>query len=344
MKPIKVAQMGIGHSHGTAILASLLRQPDLFEVMGYCVCEGEDFPAWQKDNSIYTRIPKLTEEEILQDPELDAVIVECAEDLLTKYARMAIEAGLPVHMDKAGSVDHEEFKELFRAASEKQVTLHLGYMYRYNPAVLYALEQVRQGKLGRIYSVEAHMDCLYAQQRRQWLKCFPGGMLYYLGCHLIDLVLLFQGIPEEIIPLSTCTGFDGVTSEDCGMAAFRYPNGVSFVKTSAAEPGGFLRRQLVICGEKGTLEIAPLEKYVEGSRFLISGVKEQDKEIAMEKGWGHEGKYWETEPCDRYDAMMAAFAAMVRGEKTNPYSYEYEVLLHEVLLKATGYETNNGKG
>lgn len=169
----------------------------------------------------------------------------------------------------------------------------------------------------------------------------PGGMLFFLGCHLIDLIVQIQGVPEEIIPLSTCTGFDGVTGQDYGMTVFQYPGGISFAKTCAAEPGGFLRRQLVVCGENGTVEIKPFEKYISPSvprRTMTTGIKEVSKEEAQKKGWHFDADYREIEPVNRYDNMMAAFAAMVCGEQENPYTYEHEVMLHRILLKSCGVE------
>ena len=38
----------------------------------------------------------------------------------------------------------------------------------------------------------------------------------------------------------------------------------------------------------------------------------------------------------RYDDMLQAFAAMVRGEKENPYSCDYELSLYRTLLKCCG--------
>lgn len=341
MRKIKIAQIGIGHDHAPEIFDSILAQDDIFEVKGFCVCEGEEAQYEAQKEKVYAKSIRLSLEELLNDPQLDAVTVECQEIILTKYAQMAIDHGLHVHMDKPGSADHETFETLMRSAKEKNLTLHLGYMYRYNPAVRHTLELVKSGKLGKIYSVEAHMDCLHNAKKRQWLNTFPGGMLFFLGCHLIDLIVQIQGVPEEIIPLSTCTGFDGVTGQDYGMTVFQYPGGISFAKTCAAEPGGFLRRQLVVCGENGTVEIKPFEKYISPSvprRTLTTGIKEVSKEEAQKKGWHFDADYREIEPVNRYDNMMAAFAAMVCGEQENPYTYEHEVMLHRILLKSCGVE------
>lgn len=41
----------------------------------------------------------------------------------------------------------------------------------------------------------------------------------------------------------------------------------------------------------------------------------------------------------RYDDMMTSFAAMVRGEKENPYTYDYELALYRTILKCCGVTT-----
>lgn len=347
MKRVRIAQIGIAHDHATSIFDSLLRLDEIFEVKGFCVCDGEELLYEQQKEGVYARAARLTLEEVFLDPKPDAVVIEAQEDALTRYARLAIEAGVHVHMDKPGSTSQRTFEELMRSAEKKRLTVHLGYMYRYNPAVRHAMEVIERGGLGEIYSVEAHMDCLHEKKKRQWLGTFPGGMMYFLGCHLIDLIVRIQGVPEEVIPLNMATGFDNVTGTDYGMAVLKYPKGISFAKTSGVEPGGFLRRQLVICGEKGTIEIRPFEKYVAAigrERNMVTGIRETCRKEAETYGWNYQGDYRETEPVNRYDPMMTAFAAMVRGEKENPYTYAYEITLHEILLKACGAEDLGKEG
>lgn len=75
-------------------------------------------------------------------------------------------------------------------------------MYRYNPFVKELLQKVKNGELGDIISVEAQMNCMHSVNTRQWLANFPGGMMFFLGCHLIDLILQIQGMPERIIALN----------------------------------------------------------------------------------------------------------------------------------------------
>lgn len=333
MKKIKIAQIGTSlYGHGIMIWNSLIKQTDIFEVVGYTFPEGEreKFPFLQKHFDGYR---EMTVEEILKDPDIEAVSVETEEIYLTKYARMAAEAGKHVHMEKPGGVGLLEFEAMIAAMKKSGKVFSVGYMYRFNPKIVEAMERIERGELGRIYAVEAHMDCLHPQELKNWLSAFPGGMLFYLGCHLIDLIYRIQGEPEEIIPLSCSTGFDGVTSEDYGMTVFKYKNGVSFAKTCACEPGGFLRRQLVICGEKGTIEIKPLEVIPEGNGSLLYTASNE----SFSGNWHEPWTSSKSDLFDRYDTMMQNFAEMVRG-KQNPYTYDYECNLYKLLLKACGKE------
>ena len=113
-------------------------------------------------------------------------------------------------------------------------------------------------------------------------------------------------------------------------AVFKYPNGVSFVKTSDNELGGVLRRQIVICGEKGTIEIKPVEVAVPNGQYAVS------RECRSVEFWGKWNEN-QSDVHDRYDDMIRNFAEMVGG-KENPYSYDYELRLYEIVLKACGAE------
>ena len=330
MKKIKVAQIGTSvNSHGNSVWKRLNRNSDLFEVVGYAFPENEreKFPGKM---DLFEGHREMTVEEILNDPEIEAVAVETEEIYLTKYALMVAKAGKHLHMEKPGGVELADFEELIRILKEKQLTFSTGYMYRFNPKVKEALAKIRNGELGEIYSVEAHMNCTADIEVRQWLDYFPGGMMFFLGCHLVDLIYQIQGEPEEIIPLNISTGIDGVNTKDFGMVVFKYKNGVSFAKTCDMERGGFLRRQLVICGEKGTIEIKPLECQAGDGQCTTM-------HEAYDTDWHKPWHTTQTEVYDRYDAMMRNFAEMIRG-KENPYSYEYELGLYKLVLKSCGKE------
>ncbi len=329
MKKIKIAQIGMSvYGHGKQIWESITKQKDIFEVVGYALPENEEekFPQQVKAFEGYRR---MTVEELLANPDIKAVAVETEEIYITKYALMVAEAGKHLHMEKPGGIELADFERLIEILKSKKLVFSTGYMYRFNPKIQEALARVKAGELGEIYSVEAQMSCTHPTDVRQWLSALPSGMLFFLGCHLIDLIYQIQGEPEAVIPLSTSTGFDGIFANDYGMVVFQYKNGVSFAKTCDTERGGFQRRQLVICGERGTFEIKPLEILEDGGRPYTV----MSEAYTSGWHWKDERVITNSEAFDRYDAMLRNFAELVRG-KENPYSYDYELGLYRLILRA----------
>lgn len=334
MNRLKIIQIGVGHDHATPVLDTMLGMTDIYEIAGVIPTEEDTHCFAGRLRNVAQKTNILTTDD-LDAIQPDAVIVETEDEYLTKYAQFAVDKGYPVHMDKPGSPDLGAFEKLIQTAKEKRLPFHLGYMYRFNPMVMQALRKIKNGELGEIYAVEAHMDCLHGAEKRQWLAKYPGGMTFYLGCHLIDIVYSVLGEPDEVIPLNASSHFDGVESEDEGFVVFRYGNGISFIKTTAVEPGGYLRRQIVFCGERGTIEIKPIEQNISpimmqaDSREVYTADNERE-------GWDAAGKHERSAPFHRYRTMMQDFAEIVRGNKPNAYPYDYELGLFRLLMRACG--------
>ncbi|MBQ8432002.1 MAG: Gfo/Idh/MocA family oxidoreductase [Clostridia bacterium] len=326
---IKVAQIGTSRfSHGTAIWQTLERYPEIFEIVGYALPEGER-ERFAKEVAAFDGSREMTVEEILQDPTIDAVIVETEEIYLTKYAQMVADAGKHMHMEKPGGLSLEAFEKLIGTVKTQGTVFHTGYMYRYNPVIRDVLRRVKAGEIGEIVSVEAQMNCWHKEECTRWLSTFEGGMMFFLGCHLLDLIIQLQGFPNKVHPFHRSSGrFDGADSRDCAFAVLEYDRGVSFLKASAAEWGGYLRRQLVITGTRGSIEVNPLERSPDGKNQYTDYV------VCPEgTGWNTPGEHFTSPSYGRYDEMMLSFAAMVRGEQRNPVSYDYELELFRTLKK-----------
>ena len=330
MRKVRIAQIGISqNSHGSSIIKSLRKLSDIFEVVGYALPEKEweMFPQMMK---YFDGLREMTVEEILADATIEAVAVETDEIYLTKYAQLAAAAGKHIHMEKPGSQDAAAFEAMIETVRKSGKVFHTGYMYRYNPFVQQLLSQIERGELGQILSVEAQMNCYHKKELRQWLGNFKGGMMFYLGCHLIDLIFRIQGQPLKVTPYNRCSGLDGVTAEDQGMAVLEYENGISFAIANANQLGGFVRRELVVTGSKKTVSLCPLEAYGSDNGMFTTWRE------YTEKSWSDPGTVRESDPQDRYDSMMASFAAMVRGEKENPYTPDYELALYKLILQCCG--------
>jgi len=105
MRKIRIAQIGANqNSHSCAVLASLRKQTDLFEVVGYALPENERERIPYKMAG-YEGLREMTVEGILADPTIEAVAVETDEIYLTKYAQMwAAAASICTWKNRAGAI------------------------------------------------------------------------------------------------------------------------------------------------------------------------------------------------------------------------------------------------
>lgn len=329
MKKLRVIQIGTAHDHAADATLTLKELNNDFELLGV-VEENPLFLQKAKKNPDYDNLPFISYDDALK-LKPDAFLIETEEKLLVPTAKKVLSAGFNVYMDKPGSEDKQSFREICELAKSKKLVLFLAYMYRYNPAVMYAKNVIEKGGLGEIISVEAQMNCSYADpEKRKWLGQFKGGMTFFLGCHLIDLMVSIQGFPNEVIPLNSATKIGGVDSLDYGFCAYRYNRGISFVKTNATECNGFNRRQLVITGSKGTIEIKPLEVTVGEGRLVKKSYARQT--VGIDEKWEDNSLSLDFEPEGRYLKMLLEFKKCVTGEIKNPYSYEYEARLHDLII------------
>ncbi|MBO5270603.1 MAG: Gfo/Idh/MocA family oxidoreductase [Clostridia bacterium] len=335
MRKIRIAQIGINrHSHAGEIFDTLKKLPEIFEIVGYAIVEDER-ETCAKKLDVFEGYREMTVEEILSDETIEAVAVETDEIHLTKYATMVAKAGKHMHMEKPGGTDLRAFEEMIELVKKNGKVFHVGYMYRYNPYISQLIKESKEGKYGTVYTVEAQMNRYDKASTREWLSAFPGGMMFYLGCHLVDLLLQIKGDPIRITPYNGVTGFDGVTAQDAAFAVFEYPEGASFVKVAGTEIGGGNRRQLVVCAERGVVELRPLEKTAPGEKYCHTTGR---RTVVLDENGKSKTETDESEVFHRYKDMLRAFAAMVRGEKENPYTVDYELKLYRTMLKACGVD------
>ena len=327
MKPIRLALIGVNeHSHSIQIHTRFTQLTDLFEVVGIAFPENEENRLPGKTEK-FAHLPRLTVEQILADPTIEAVAIETDEIYCTKYALLAAKAGKHIHMEKPGGRELEDFEELIKTVKEKNLIFCPGYMYRYNPYVQELFAAIERGELGQIQSIEAQMSRWDQPNLRQWLGQFKGGMMFFLGCHLVDLIYRIQGAPQNVIPLNRTSCLSDSGSEDFAMAILEYPHGTSFARVLSSERGGYRRRQLVVTGTKATWELKPLEWGKEVSMTTARNISDQEK-------WGDPG----SEPFDSYNNMLIHFARCVRGEIENEFTPDYELAVFKLLLKACGTE------
>ena len=237
MKKIKIAQIGMNtFSHSKEIFLSMKNQSDIFEIVGYVLPENERERLPHKLDAL-KGYKELTLDEVLNNPKIEAVAIETDEVYITKYALMAAMAGKHIHMEKPGGESLEDFVKLIDVMKQTGKVFHTGYMYRYNPEVIKLLERIKNGELGEIVSIEAQMNSNHSDAQREFLASFKGGIMFFLGCHLIDLILQIQGTPKNIVSFNKRTKKDGIDVVDYSMSIFEYENRGSYAKSCSVEKG-----------------------------------------------------------------------------------------------------------
>jgi predicted dehydrogenase len=323
---IKIGQIGVGHAHATK-LGVYRRSPD-YEVVGLVEPDAalrkraESLPAF-KD------LPWLTREQLLNTPGLRAVLVETRVADSLDHAAACVAAGKHVGIDKPPGDSLPKLRQVLDAATKQKLMVQMGYMYRYNPGVVLLREFLKKGWLGEPFDVHAVMGKVVDAGDRRELARFPGGIMFELGCHVLDVVVSILGKP------TTVTGHARHVSKlddklaDQMLGVFEYPKALATITASAVEVDGFARRHLVVCGTEGTFHIQPLDN--PAVRVSLSRDRDEYKRGGQEIRLP---KY------ERYVADAADMAMVIRGEKAHDYPAEHDLAAQEALLKACDMATD----
>lgn len=333
MNKIKIGQFGVSHEHAAGKIATLRKMTDAFEIVGVVDDRATRSVRFAGDNlAPYEGLKWMTEEELFSVPGLQAVTVETPNDDLVPTALRCMERNLAMHMDKPAGYDLVRYDTLLRGCESRGIPFQIGYMFRNNPAFQFSLEAVRKGWLGDIFEVQANMSHNYGGEAYQhYLGRLQGGILFNLGCHLIDFIVALLGKPEKATPFLKSTPGLPDSIKNNGLAILEYPHATATVRACSREVGGLEHRRLKICGTKGTIDLSPLERFdgqplqmqmalLEGNADYPAGAHTLDFGIKL----------------DRYQDQLLELAAIIRGEMQNPYTREHDVLVHEVVLAAAG--------
>jgi predicted dehydrogenase len=319
---IKLGQIGVGHAHATKL--EVYRRSEDYEVVGV-VEPDKALRERAAGLAAYRDLPWMTEEQLLGVPGLQVVTVETRVRDLLATAERCIAAGKHVHLDKPAGASLPHYRRLLDSAAEKKLLVQMGYMYRYNPGVLLLRRAMREGWLGDIFEVHTVMSKVVPPADRRKLAEFKGGIMFELGCHVIDLVVGVLGKPQRIHAFPRNSGAHGDGLADNMLAALEYPAATATVKSSALEVDGGSRRHFVVCGTAGTCHIQPLD--APSVRLTLDRDRGQYRKGAQEIPFGN---------YQRYVGDAADMARILRGEKECDYPYSHDLAVQETVLRASG--------
>ncbi|MFM7924067.1 MAG: Gfo/Idh/MocA family protein, partial [Planctomycetaceae bacterium] len=254
--PVRIGQIGVGHAHASKL--SVYRNNPDYEVVGI-VEPDEQLRKAAQDRDPWRNLPWMTREQLLNTPGLQAVLVETQVRDLLDHAAACVAAGKHLHIDKPAGQSLPQFAAILQAAERQKLLVQMGYMYRYNPGIVLLRQLLRDGCLGQIFEVHTVMSKVVAAADRTELAQFPGGMMFELGCHILDLVVGILGEPTDVTPYirHSASVSDGLN--DNMLAVLQYAQATATVRTTALEIDGGRRRHLTVCGTAGTFHLQPLD-------------------------------------------------------------------------------------
>jgi len=241
-------------------------------------------------------------EDLLADPDLDAVVI--ATPVVTHYelAKQALAAGKHVFVEKPQAQTSAEAEELLGLAQERGLVLMPGYLLLYHPAVERLKELVDAGELG---------DLLYLYGNRQNLGQIrrDENALWSLGSH--DLSVLLHLIDEEPVE-AWARGESFLRSgvEDVVFGYLRFPSGVvAHMHVSWLDPHKM--RKLTVVGRDKMAVFDDMEPERKVTVYDKGPVQRPATEWQVREGDIHIPKVAADEPLRR---ECAHFLSLVAGE------------------------------
>ena len=155
--------------------------------------------------------------EMLEDPELEAVVIATPVPTHYELARHALEAGKHVLVEKPPAMRGHEMDELVALAAGRDLVLMPGHLLLYHPAVRKLKELIGRGDLGEVL-------CVYGNRQNLGIIRSNENALWSLGVHDLSVILhLLDEEPEQGIALGRDFLTEGV--EDVVFCYLRFPSG-----------------------------------------------------------------------------------------------------------------------
>jgi D-xylose 1-dehydrogenase (NADP+, D-xylono-1,5-lactone-forming) len=138
-------------------------------------------------------------EDLLADPEIEAVYISLPNTLHVEWSIKALEAGKHVLCEKPFTRHPEEADEVFDVAERQGRLLSEAFMYRHNPQTAALEELVRDGAIGELRLIRSTFSYgLYDQENIRLRTDVEGGALMDVGCYTVSGSRLLGGEPERV--------------------------------------------------------------------------------------------------------------------------------------------------
>lgn len=237
--------------------------------------------------------------ELAADPEVEVIYVASTHNDHLASARLCLEAGKAVLVEKPLTVSAAETEELVDLAGERGVFLMEALWSRTNPLLRQAAEIVRSGELGAIRHVNASFGFAFRGEESHRLldPDQAGGAILDLGVYPVHGVNLFLGEPDELYGFGTLAS-TGVESHAAalltfGATEFRAP---ATAHVTASMEADLPQRLDVLCTD-GSVRFENF--LLPGEMTVIRGIGDDKTEETLVTEWPGGGYSFEIQEVNR---------------------------------------------
>ncbi|AXE86178.1 Gfo/Idh/MocA family oxidoreductase [Streptomyces sp. Go-475] len=161
--------------------------------------------------------------------ELDLIVVASPNKTHVPLATTALEAGLPVVVDKPVAGTAAEARTLAALAEERGLLLSVFQNRRWDNDFLTLRKLLEEGELGDVWRFESRFERWRPQLKGGWRESGDpaeiGGLLYDLGSHVVDQALVLFG-PAAAVYAESDLRRPGAETDDDTFIAITHASGV----------------------------------------------------------------------------------------------------------------------
>jgi predicted dehydrogenase len=214
-------------------------------------------------------------EELLDNPNVDAVYIPLPNSLHKEWAIKAMKKGKHVLCEKPLGLNAVECIELIEASKKYNKLCMEAFMYRYTDRIKKVNELIKSNVIGDI--VQIHSTFRFLLSRSDDIRLIPdlgGGSLYDVGCYPVNFLgMIMNDIPESVKTQSVSK--HGVDIQLTGV--LKYRNGV--IATVNCGFNAFKEMHTRITGTEGVLEIPETFDGSKGTITVITGSGTREVEV-----------------------------------------------------------------
>jgi predicted dehydrogenase len=250
---------------------------------------------------------------------IDLVVVTSPNRAHAPQALAAIEAGLPVVVDKPFAIDVAQAEQVIDAARAARVPLTVFQNRRWDGDFLTLRRLIDEGVLGKVTRFESRFERWRPVLKGGWRETGgegeAGGLLYDLCAHLIDQALQLFG-PVEQVYAEVDTRRPGVLNDDDTFVALTHTSGVRshlWASALASDLGPRMR----VLGDRAAYVKHGLDVQEDRLRDGRRPDLEADWGVEPESMWGEVGTPGDSSPVATepgcYQRFYLDVAAALRG-------------------------------